>query len=175
MEKTYCVYKITDIRTDEIIYIGKTCDFNRRKSEHLTQNKQCVDKHMADEGRENFEMSIIQDDITNNDTAVKTEDACIVEYQPIMNKQRSGHIEKDDPERYMRDYHSTEKYRNYQGDYQRDYQKSEKWRDYQRDYYSTDKWRDYHKEYNKSEKYREYQRQYRLKKKLEKQKQDGLF
>lgn len=153
----YCIYKITDLRSDEVIYIGKTKDFNSRRSFHFTQSKCPVQKYMLDEGREHFEMTKLVDDIETNDEAVKLEDQYIVELKPLMNKHRSGNIKKDDPKEYRRNYY-------------REYNKSEKQKEYKREY---------KRQYNKSEKQkeymREYNRQYRLKKKLEKKNQDPLF
>lgn len=154
-EKTYCVYKIVDLRTDEIIYVGKTSNFKHRKYYHFTQDKTPVQKYMLEEGRDKFEMTKLIDDIETNDEAVKIEDAYIVDLQPIMNKNRSGNIMKDDPKEYYRAY-------------QRDYYSNDidKWRKYARDYQKTDKCRE-HK--------REYLRKWRAMKKLEIQKQEGLF
>lgn len=120
--KTYCVYKILDLRNDQVVYIGKTCNFNKRKSAHFTQDKRPVDQYMFEQDRHNFEMTIIQNNIESNDEALKVEDAYILEYQPIMNKNRSGNIKKDDP----KEYYNTEKWRGYRRDYYREYYQKKK-------------------------------------------------
>lgn len=165
-EKKYCVYKILDLRTDEIIYIGKSCDFKMRKSAHFTHDKRPIDKYMFDEGRHNFEMSIIQDNIETNDEAVKIEDNYILEYQPFMNKQRSGNISKD-----LKEYHNTDKWREHHREYLRDYRNTDKWREYNRNYQKSEKMKEYYREYNKSDKKKDYNREYYRKKKLEKNNQ----
>lgn len=169
-EKKYCVYSITDLRNDEIIYIGKTCNFKQRKYQHFGHNETLIDKHMFKEGRENFEMSIILDDIETNDEAVIIEDIYIVECQPLMNIRRSGNIKKDDPNKYSREYEKSDKRK----DYRKEYYNSDKWREYHKEYNKSDKWRDYYRDYRKTDKGREYMRdymrEYRLKK-AEKQKE----
>lgn len=140
----YYVYKITDLRKNDIIYIGKTKDFNKRRSHHFTDDKSHVDKYMLNEGRDFFKMEIIQDCIETDDEAVQIEDKYIVEINPIMNKQRSGNIYKNDPDSYMREYQSK-------------YQKSEKRKEYKKAY------REAH-----YQEYLAYQKAYREKKKLEK-------
>lgn len=141
------MYKIVDTRNNQIVYIGKTNNFDNRKSNHFSQDKQHVDKYMLDEGRSNFEMTIIQDNIETNDEAIRLEDSYITEYQPLMNKQRSGNVFNDDPKQYMKDY-------------KREYEKTDKRRKYIREYQKSEKWKDYQ---------REYQRQYYHRKKTEKQ------
>lgn len=134
-EKKYCIYSIVDLRTDQIIYVGKTYDFVKRKRAHFTDDRRHVDKYMYEEGRDNFEMNVVLDNIETNDEAVRLEDTYILEYQPNMNKCRSGHIEKDDPNGYMREYNKSDKQRNYY----KDYHNTEKYREYQRQYYHRKK------------------------------------
>lgn len=161
----YTVYKITDLRTDEIIYIGKTNNFDWRKRDHFRKDKQSVDKYMLDEGRDNFEMTKLQDDIDTNDEAVKIEDNYIVELKPMMNKLRSGHIKIDNPNEYYRVYAKSEKQKEYMKEYHKQYRQSEKYIEYhQSDNYKARRC-EYMLEYKKSDKYREYQRQWYLKKK----------
>lgn len=140
----YCVYKITDLRNNDIIYIGKTKDFNQRRSYHFTEDKTPVQKYMLNEGRDFFKMEIIQDCIETDDEAVQIEDKYIVEIKPIMNKNRSGNIYKNDPDSYIREYQKSEKWKEYQSTYQKSYRAAN------------------HQEYLA------YQKAYREKKKLEK-------
>lgn len=146
----YCIYKITDLRNEKVIYIGKTNNFNKRRCSHFTQASRPISKYMLEQGREHFEMTKIVDDIETNDDAVKLEDHYIVELNPIMNKYRSGNITAD-MKKYNIEREKSEKRKEYkktyQPEYQRQYQKSEQWREYKK----------------------EYQRQWRLKKKQEQQ------
>lgn len=142
----YTIYKITDLRTDQIIYIGKTIAFNVRKSMHFTQSKYPVDKYMLDEGRDNFEMTKIQDNVKTNEEAVKIEDQYIVELNPKMNKQRSGNISADMKE-YKNEYYKSEKWKEYMKEYMKEYEKSEKCKEYRRQYQQSEKCKEYHRQY----------------------------
>ena len=146
-DKIKCLYYIKDIRTDEIIYIGKTKDFEERKHGHFTLKRNPIDKYMYEEGRKNFSMeNFTYIDCTNmtDDEILNKEDELILYYDTInngFNKYRSGAISND-----MREYK-----KNY---YMREYHKIT---EYQKQYYQEHK-----------EKYREYLRQWRIKKKQEK-------
>ena len=88
---------------------------------------------MFEQGRDNFKMLPFTDDdysIKSDEELLKAEDKKILELQPIMNKKRSGLIEKNDPEKYNREYQKSEKRRKYQ----REYHKSEKYKEYRREY-----------------------------------------
>ena len=159
-EKIKAIYYLKDLRTDKIIYIGQTKDFKERKRAHFRAKKCPIDKHMFEEGRENFSMNIFKDidylNITYEELKTK-ENELIKCYDTInngWNKNRSGLISNNTKE-YQREYSKTEKYK----DHCKEKRNNEQYKEYQREY---------QREYSKTEKYKEYKKQYRLKKKLEK-------
>lgn len=152
----YCVYKITDLRNNEIIYIGKTKDFNRRKYYHFSQTFQQVQRYMYDNDRSNFEMTVVKDNIETNKEALIIEDELIVELNPIMNVNRSGLVSKEleyhkEYQKKYRDDHSEE-YKEYHKEYRNSH--SEIYKAYQKEY---------QKEYRKKhiEEYKAYQKEYK--------------
>lgn len=152
-DKSWTVYQIVDTRTNEVIYVGQTMDFDTRKYHHFQQKNRPVDIYMYEQGRENFSMLPYKEDILTVDEAVSLEDKIICELHPIMNKQRSGFIAKSDPVKYHREY-NKELYTN----------NREQVCAYQRE------WRAAHRE-----QVREYMRKVRLRKKLEKSSTIVLF
>ena len=132
-DKIQTLYYIKDLRDNNIIYVGETKNFEQRKYFHFKDNRSYIDLYMFEQGRDNFKMLPFTDDdysIKSDEELLKAEDKKILELQPIMNKKRSGLIEKNDPEKYNREYQKSEKRRKYQ----REYQKSEKWKEYRREY-----------------------------------------
>lgn len=53
-DKIKCLYYIKDLRTDKIIYIGQTSDFNKRKRANFCHKDQCIDEYMYNESRESI-------------------------------------------------------------------------------------------------------------------------
>lgn len=147
-EKIKCLYYIKDLRTDKIIYIGQTINFQKRKRSHFSHKDQPIDKYMYEEGRENFLMEIFNNvDCTNTaeDEILNKEDELILYYDTInngYNKRRSGNITNNIKE-YEHNYHITY------------YQKLK-----ENGYYNTEKLKNYIKEYRKSEKYKEYNKEH---------------
>lgn len=164
-EKIKAIYYIKDLRTDKIIYIGKTKDFKRRKYEHFGHTRKPVQKYMSDEGRENFFMFPFEDiDCTNmsDEEMLNKEDELILYYDTInngLNRHRSGLITReDDYEKYKRTKYYKE-HREHVNEYMKDYHKSEKWKEYFKKYRSTEEYK---------ERAREASRRCREKKKQEK-------
>lgn len=165
-EKIKAIYYIKDLRTDKIIYIGQTGNFQKRKRSHFCHKEQPIDKYMYEEGRDNFLMEMFNNlDCTNmtEDEILNKEDELILYYDTIndgYNIRRSGNIAKNIKE-YEHDYHTTY------------YQKQK-----ENGYYNTEKLKNYHTEYCRQyreqnrehlrEYYREYFREYRVHKKLQK-------
>lgn len=108
-KKSYTVYQVVDTRNGEIIYIGQTKDFAMRKYTHFRGDKAPIDKYMKEEGRDNFYMVVIQQNISTREEAVKLEDKLICELQPLMNKRRSGYIEKLDKAAYHASWYNNNK------------------------------------------------------------------
>jgi len=143
-DKIQTLYYIKDLRDDNIIYVGKTKDFERRKYQHFgNKKKQPIDLYMFEQGRDNFKMLPFTDDdysIKSNEELLKAEDKKILELQPLMNIRRSGLIVNNDPKKYHRE-HSNQYYKN------------------------SEERKKYFNEYHKSEKYKEYRREYRKQRK----------
>ena len=145
-EKIKCIYYIKDLRTDKIIYIGQTINFDGRKQHHFSHKKQPIDMFMFENGRENFSMEKFDIDYTNitYEEIKKKEDELILQYDTInngLNKYRSGFVSED---------------KEYQREYKKEYDK-----EYNKEYRKTEKHKQYLKEYYQSEKYKEKKRQYR--------------
>ena len=175
-EKIKCIYYIKDLRTDKIIYIGQTINFDGRKQHHFSHKKQPIDMFMFENGRENFSMEKFDIDYTNitYEEIKKKEDELILQYDTInngLNKYRSGFVSEDKEyqreykKEYDKEYRKTEKYKEYRKtekykEYQREYKK-EYDKEYNKEYRKTEKHKQYLKEYYQSEKYKEKKRQYR--------------
>lgn len=59
-EKIAAIYGIKDIRTDDVIYVGSTYNFEQRKKDHLNSSLQIIDNYMKKQGRNNFQIFIIK-------------------------------------------------------------------------------------------------------------------
>ena len=157
-EKITAIYYIKDLRTDKIIYIGQTRNFEGRKKHHFYDKERPIDKYMYEEGRENFSMEIFNIDCIDmtEDERIQKEDELILQYDTInkgFNMCRSGLITK------------TLNYNNIKS---KRFHHTEKYKEYLQIYEQTEKRKQYLKEYYKTEKYKEHKKQYRLKKKQEK-------
>ena len=174
-EKIKCIYYIKDLRTDKIIYIGQTINFNGRKAYHF-YNKICyIDKYMFEEGRENFSMEKFDIDCTNmteEERKIKEQELIIL-YDTInngFNKNKSGLISKNQKEYkadYMRNYLKTnDEYKEKQKQLLKQYYQKhkEKKRQYGKEYYQKHKEeiKQYNKEYkeNNKEKCKQYGKEY---------------
>lgn len=60
MDKIKCIYAIKDKRNDKVIYIGQTKDFNKRVKSHKYENRCKIDKYITEQGRDYFEMYIVE-------------------------------------------------------------------------------------------------------------------
>ena len=113
-EKIKCIYAIKDMRSDNIVYIGKTKNFKQRKYAHFGHKESSVDLYMFKQGRENFEIIIIQK-YTDNDSdeflRVK-EQEYIEKYDTIkkgLNKNKSGNVQSQNPKKYLENYRISNK------------------------------------------------------------------
>ena len=163
IENTYTVYKIE--YQGEVKYIGKTCDYKRRKWKHLNgQGAIPVDVDLND-----VEIMPIER-FNTNEEAVKREDELICEYNTIdcgWNVRRSGLIEVSDRKAYQREYYNTPEWKEYMREYKRNWKKQ---------YQQTPEYKTYQRErqrqYRQTPEYKAYMQQYRLRKKEEKQLQN---
>lgn len=144
-----CIYYIKDLRNENIIYIGQTVDFRERKNAHFSHKKRPIDKHMFEEGRDNFSMEIFDIDCTNmtdEERKIK-EDELILFYNTIdngFNRYRSLNISKvEDRKEYLKEYHknyrSTEKRKEYMKEYHAKYRSTEKRKEYMKEYHKKQK------------------------------------
>ena len=165
-EKIKAIYYIKDLRTDKIIYIGQTINFQKRKRSHFSHKEQPIDKYMYEEGRDNFLMEIFNNvDCANmtEDEILNKEDELILYYDTInngLNKLRSGLITKEDGyEKYKRAKYCKE-HREHVNEYNRKYSKSEKRKEYNKEYKKSEKYKEYCKKYYSTEEYKERKREY---------------
>ena len=150
MDKIKGLYYIKDLRNDNIIYIGKTTDFKRRKYCHFCTHSNYItpiDNYIINEGKENFIMELFTDinytEMSDKELLEK-EDELIILYDTInngFNKRRSGLIRQD--VNYLHNYYqqkkeNNEKYIEYTREYSKEYYKNNK-----------DKCLQYKREYNK--------------------------
>ena len=136
MNKIKCIYAIKDKRNDKVIYIGQTGNFKKRKSEHFSDKRRSVTKYMFEQGRENFEMNILEElneDISKEEMRNK-EQYYIDKFDThnngfniinsgniSLNKQEYRKIirETDKSKEWYKNYTQTEKFKNYQVEYHR--------------------------------------------------------
>lgn len=160
--KTKCLYYIKDLRTDNIIYIGQTINFEGRKKHHFSHKKQHIDLYMFNEGRYNFLMKMFNIDCTNlsDEDILKKEDELILFYNTIdkgFNIRRSGLIMFTD--NYNRN--QMRKYRQENREHTTEYNKEY----YQKNKEYINKRKSIYQKLNK-EKVNEHSRQYRLRKRI---------
>lgn len=129
--KIKCIYSIKDLRNDSVIYIGQTVNYNHRKTNHFHTIGTPVDKYMFDEGRENFEMYILQkfdEDISKEEMRNK-ENYYIEMFDTIengFNKRRSGNIFCKDNNEYYKEYQKSDKMREHRRKYLRQWRLKKK-------------------------------------------------
>ena len=173
----YTVYKIE--YKGEVKYVGKTCDFERRKWRHLNGYGAIP----TDVDLNEVEIMPIET-YTEETDALKREDELILHYDTInngWNRQRSGLVKVSDVKAYQREWHreysKTDIYKAKKREWEKKRRQTEKCKQYMQKYCEEhrEEKRDYdkkrsntpeHKEYR-----REYMRQYRERKKQLKQKQ----
>ena len=144
----YTVYLIRHISTGMVLYVGKTKNFKRRTYQHLSL-KSSTKKWLEVVGTGNVFIEPVAE-FDNEVDALKYEDKLIIKYNTIengYNKQRSGLIFLENPEKYKKEYHSTDKFK----ECQRKYTKTDKYRGYQREY---------QKKYQGTDGFKEYQRKW---------------
>ena len=142
----YTVYIIRHISTGTVLYVGKTKNFKTRVYQHLSL-KSNAKYWLAEIGTNNVLIEPVAE-FSNETDALKYEDKLIIKYCTIengYNKQRSGLIFLENPEKYQKEYHSTDKFK----ECQRKYKKTDKYRGYQRKY---------QKKYQGTDEFKEYQR-----------------
>lgn len=142
MDKIKCIYAIKDKRSDKVIYIGQTKDFNHRKSCHFNDDKSIIDSFIFQEGREHFEMFLIEkllDDITNEEIHSK-EEKYILEYGTLFNGFNKIHAineKRKNPNEYLKQWRAENKElcssynKNY---YEQNKDKFEKYREKRKEY-----------------------------------------
>lgn len=150
MNKIKCIYAIKDKRNDKVVYIGQTKDFKQRKQQHFSNKKRNISKYMLENGKDNFDMIIIEEFSENIsiDEMRNKEQEYIEKYNTIedgFNERRSGN--KKSQEQFRREYVK---------EYNREYKKSEKYKEYRK----SEKYKEIHRESN---------RKWTLKKKQESQ------
>ena len=178
MEKIKCIYAIKDKRSDKVLYIGQTKDFKRRKNEHFKDIEQPIDNFMLQNGRDNFEMYVLEEineDISLNE--IKNKENFYINkfdtYNNGFNMYHSGNC--TDEKSYQLEYSRTEKRMKQISNYKKNNrekinEQNRKWRinnleqsrEYNRNY--AKQWREVHKE-----EYKQYRKERYLKKKLESQ------
>ena len=144
----YIVYIIRHISTGQVLYVGKTKNFKTRVYQHLSL-KSNAKYWLAEIGTNNVLIEPVAE-FSNETDALKYEDELILKYNTIengYNKQRSGLIFLENPEKYQKEYHSTDEFK----EYQRKYSKTDKYRGYQREY---------QKKYQGTDEFKEYQRKW---------------
>lgn len=65
-ELSMYIYKITN-KINGKSYIGQTNDFSRRIREHCSRNYMLIDRKIQQYGKENFDFSIILQDVSEED------------------------------------------------------------------------------------------------------------
>lgn len=142
----YTVYVIKHIGTGTVLYVGMTKNFKMRVYQHLSL-KSNSKYWLAEIGTNNVLIEPV-DEFNNKVDALKYEDELILKYDTIKNgynKCRSGLIFEENPEKYQKKYHNTDKFK----EYQKKYQGTDKYRGYQREY---------QKKYQGTDGFKEYQR-----------------
>lgn len=154
--KGLCIYGIKDLRSDKIIYIGKTVNFKHRMQQHFTPStakKHESAKILQEIGKDNLDYELLEifDNDTVDDTELrKLEDLYILKYDTInngLNKYRSGLIEKTDIKTYNKIYKSEHKehYKEWGKKYMKQYYQNnketinKKRKEYHRQYYLAKK------------------------------------
>ena len=126
MNKICCIYAIKDKRSDKVIYIGQTKDFKQRKYQYFGSTSRPIYKYLYDEGRDNFEMIIIEElsnEILREEMLLR-EQEYIEKYNTIedgQNINKSGHIFIDNKREYYKQYKKE-----YMKDYMRRYRLNKK-------------------------------------------------
>lgn len=175
-DKIKCIYGIKDKRDDKVIYIGQTGNFIKRKKSHFSDKRRSVAKYMFEQGRDNFEMFILEElneDISKEEMRNK-EQFYIEKYNTLevgLNKNRSGNIYINDTKEY-RKIQMKERYDSGKmNQYYKMRNQTEKWKQYNKEkskeLYKTEERKEYLKEYEKSEKRKAWWKQYRMRKRKE--------
>ena len=167
----YTVYIIRHISTGQVLYVGKTDNFKRRAYQHLHLNTG-TKEWLSSIGTGNVLIEEVAK-FDNEVDALKYEDELILKYDTInngYNKQRSGLIKAENPEKYRREnlreysrnycreyYQKNNKYR----EWVREYHNTEKYKERQKEYRNTDKAKELRRKYQRTEKFKEYRREYR--------------
>ena len=141
--KIKCIYAIKDKRNDKVIYIGQTGNFKKRQSEHFSDKRRRVTKYMFDEGRDNFEMFVLEE--LSDDTSIeemRNKEQNFIDkfntHNDGFNIIKSGNIslnksvyrkiirETDKSKEWYKNYTQTEKFKSYQVEYHRQYRLKKK-------------------------------------------------
>ena len=141
------VYKITNTATGDS-YIGSSKDVKQRLACHKCQStwKKCPNNpmylDMQKYGVDKFEFDILCE--VEPEHLKETEQQFIETLKPTYN---SNNAKGWDFERYKecnKEYHKSDKYKEYQKKYMKEYQQSDKYKEYQQ----SDKCKEYYKEYH---------------------------
>lgn len=140
-DKIKCIYGIRDNRDNTFIYVGQTVNFYNRKSNHFNTKEKPIDLYMFEQGRDNFEMIIIEklnEDISKEEMKNKEQNYLeilnLLFPKKLLNQKRSGNICSNMKE-YYREYRKTDKYKEYRKQYDKEYYKTDKYREHKRQYY----------------------------------------
>ena len=121
MNKVKGIYAIKDKRSDKVIYVGQTKDFQDRKRRHfrIKEKERPIDNYMFYQGKDNFEMYTIEE--LNKDMSLEEirnkEQFYIEKYNTIIegfNKQRSGTAYtcmNEHRKQYLINYYLREEYK----------------------------------------------------------------
>lgn len=147
------VYGIKDLSSDEIIYIGSTImNLHSRKTAHkrdcfINQKDRLIYNYIRERtDREHFDEYFKFEELYSGEFETR---------QELRIKEQEFIKVKAPRCNQLKAFQSNEELKEYMRKYLREYHKTEKWREYKRKYDMT-----YNREYNKTEKQREYKREY---------------
>lgn len=153
------IYKIEHLEKPELVYIGSTTQFNRRKANHKracnnitgsSYNYKLYDMIRLNGGWNEFKMMVIKEYSCNNKTELLIEEEKHrKEYQASLNKIRAYRTEEE-TKQYNKEYATDNitkiieyqnKWRNDNKEYRKDYYQVniDKMKQYQKDYYQANK------------------------------------
>ena len=110
MDKIYSIYTIS--LGSKVMYVGCTNRSKHRVWEHLNSREKYAT--IQSPIPTDVDLSLVSFNVlkefTSKEEALKEEDRLIVEYDTInngWNKRRSGLVRKDDPKKYLQEYHKS--------------------------------------------------------------------
>lgn len=159
------IYAIKDIRTDKVIYIGQTKQFERRKQHHWRDNIQHVDRYITEEGTNNFDMYVLEEINDPNVKILELENHYIQLYNTI-EEGFNRHLSGGSQSKYKKDQRHTnvEERKIYNADpdviKQKAHEYYQKWKNSDKHTERLDKIKEkYHNELKNDEEYMRIQRE----------------